>query len=520
MGTSNAFDANKGVRALRQMFELVANRQLPVDTDWQKMVASCSSTFELDGALPITTSAEMMDVLQEGLIAMTDFDTGYFYDQQFLPGDRTELWKNFLDVDANPRDVVQMELPSASCAGLSVATSLERFLNRLLGVSASRQALIFAMYEFCMEAVILKDMRDGKLDLGTSSIACRTITVVSDPVVVYNATNQRLVLNHLLADRGMSLDMILEEMAKQIEFTNQTVVSPRVTNQEEWEAFSAAGDCIAARFFRAGPLSIRFGYEISPGQIRVIGPKTGMHPFRDYEYEAFAGSHARLMDWSEITTSWANEYNSGTCMHGDECRNENYCRVGKRQFPVYVLTGCVVTLWSRLETMLRSAPMDYASERQIQVVQVVTDSGQRMTGVKWPPSLIDTLQENLITSLTCRLIQLDNSVYVSLKETKTISTPTLVMNDRFIVESSTHDGVYPGSRLIKVDDKLVNPSKIRRFITPRRLAEVANSPGDTVGLLFQNPIEEEVEIIAVDAVVPPLVSLYNTVEQAQKKLKA
>ena len=109
---------------------------------------------------------------------------------------------------------------------LTVATKdtkdVKRFLNRILGLPAHFQALMFAYFARTLEIHIKQCKLDGLYDEGVSDVRARSITRVGKVEFLYThpGTNGHTMLHTLNIDRGLSFEEASERAKSAIKGAN------------------------------------------------------------------------------------------------------------------------------------------------------------------------------------------------------------------------------------------------------------------------------------------------------------
>ncbi|XP_033106930.1 uncharacterized protein LOC117108876 [Anneissia japonica] len=251
------------------------------------------------------------------------------------------------------------------------------FLNRILGLEVELQNQLFQHFMDTLDAIIDNVKRDGKWDMGildlgfknrkvkkidTQSFQCRSST---GTVVVE--------LHKIVSDRGISWEEAYD------------IFSQPNSNCSFYQSKRRVNDrCLAI-----------LTKEASAGHFLVYRPSTGcaskVQTVQDINlrYTKVPPKLAKS-DWetqydhSEIHCT--HSYRTGKCKL---TTSTSQCKHGVRKTPYHILTGSVLSVWSKVEQVLRRHP---GSQSKMQIIRVKLEDDSKLVGCLMPDICVDELQ--------------------------------------------------------------------------------------------------------------------------------
>lgn len=264
-------------------------------------------------------------------------------------------------------------------------TNMSRFLNRILGIEVELQNRLFAYFTDTLSVVVQQAKRSGRwdegiLDLGAHGEAVNNLSVQTfvGNSLFGTATTE---LHTVGVERGMSWEESLQERLSQTHPDNGYYLSNQSRNNKK--------TAILVIFKSRNKRKCLFS---------VYRPNTGLQTRQD-TLEDIKKKYKKVMD-HEARSSWIDQYDSALnqCSHAywrGNCRRIIMglgCEVGLRQRTFHILSGSVLSVWSKLETMLAGQP---GANSKIQIVRCRKSDGSRIVGCLIPSNCVPALARAL-----------------------------------------------------------------------------------------------------------------------------
>ncbi|XP_069103404.1 protein strawberry notch homolog 1-like isoform X2 [Argopecten irradians] len=274
---------------------------------------------------------------------------------------------------------------------------VSKFLNRILGLSVTRQNVIFSYFMECMKLMIQNAKTEGRYNEGMLDIKASSVEMAAKPKELFKNltkghTDTKLL--ELKVDRGVSWSSALTRLETHKGPKDGFYVSRR-------EIFGRKLYILATQ------------KENSNHLFRYTRPNTGLSQVD--EEEADLNHRYVAVDPSKAEQAWTELYEQtlDQCIHGKSCKNSTRCKVGIRCYNIHLVCGSIVSLMSVLEATLNrfAAKLNLTkSESTVRVVRVQLDSGERVVGVRYPLILLSEVEKVLKEQNMVEKIQLSQSV--------------------------------------------------------------------------------------------------------------
>ncbi|XP_064639306.1 uncharacterized protein LOC135494911 [Lineus longissimus] len=262
------------------------------------------------------------------------------------------------------------------------AGDVPRFLNRILGLRVERQNLMFQYFCQCLDAAVNAAKMEGRYNEGLLDITAASIEMVGEPKEVFKAAavggniTKHITLN---VDRGMSWEKALVRLENYGKRDDGFYKSKR-------EVFGRHLFLLATQ---------KEGFD---NIFRIARPNTGLSGY-DEEKAGILEKYTKI-ETEDAETGWKGQYErtKDHCMHGRHCKVGPSCTVGSRCYKMHLLSGCIVTLLNVLESTLVKYQMQFQfsqAEKNLRVVRVQLDDGERVVGVRFPEVLLPHAERGL-----------------------------------------------------------------------------------------------------------------------------
>lgn len=132
---------------------------------------------------------------------------------------------------------------------------------------------------------------------------------------------------------------------------------------------------------------------------QIYRPNTGLQ-FKTESLAELDKKYKKVLS-DEAEVAWTQQYDAAinTCSHAfwrGNCRNASLgmdCEVGLRRRTYTVLSGSVLSVWARVETILASR--NSGNNSKMQVIRLKTTEGPKIVGTLIPKNCVDILMQDL-----------------------------------------------------------------------------------------------------------------------------
>nr|CAH7748970.1 unnamed protein product [Callosobruchus chinensis] len=274
--------------------------------------------------------------------------------------------------------------------------NMSKFLNRILGMPVELQNRLFRYFTDTLAAIITSAKRSGRFDLGILDLGAggevvnrvRTVTFLRKHATGTAPTE----LHTVHVERGMSWPEALEKFSDLISEDEGFWLSHQVRNGKHTAILAVAVDAgggTAAKNKKESKKEKMFS---------VYRPNTGLQ-FRQESLAELEKKYKKV-ESSEAEESWTQQYDASvaTCSHAywrGNCRNATVgheCEVGLRRRTYNVVSGSVLSVWSRVEGVLAART---GAHNKMQVVRLRTKDDLKIVGTLIPKNCVDALVEAL-----------------------------------------------------------------------------------------------------------------------------
>lgn len=264
-------------------------------------------------------------------------------------------------------------------------TNMSRFLNRILGVEVELQNRLFAYFMKTLSVVVQQAKRSGRwdegiLDLGAHGEAVHNLSVQTffGNSVFGTATTE---LHTVSVERGMSWEESFELRASQTHPDDGYYLSYQTRNSKKTAILVICQSRSKKRNF-----------------FSVYRPNTGLQTKQD-TLEDIKKKYKKVTE-AEARSCWVDQYNSALsqCSHAywkGNCKRMTMglsCEVGRRQRTFHILSGSVLSVWSKLESVLAGQP---GANSKVQIVRCRKSDGSRIVGCLIPSNCVPALSRAL-----------------------------------------------------------------------------------------------------------------------------
>jgi hypothetical protein len=273
--------------------------------------------------------------------------------------------------------------------------NMSKFLNRILGMPVELQNRLFRYFTDTLEAIITQAKRAGRFDLGILDLGAggemvkrvRTITFLRKHATGTAPTE----LHTVHVERGMSWPEALEKLSELTGEDEGFYISHQIRNGKHTAILAVAAE--------SGPSKKNKNESKKEQMFSVYRPNTGLQ-FRQESLAELEKKYKKV-ESADAEEAWTQQYDSSvnTCSHAywrGNCRNVNLghdCEVGLRRRTYNVVSGSVLSVWSRVEGVLASK--NGTHNNKMQVIRLRTKDDLKIVGTLIPKNCVDALVEAL-----------------------------------------------------------------------------------------------------------------------------
>ncbi|KXJ14796.1 protein strawberry notch homolog 1 [Exaiptasia diaphana] len=263
-------------------------------------------------------------------------------------------------------------------------TNLSRFLNRILGISVQLQNLLFGYFMDTLAAIILQAKRSGRWDEGILDLGSQgeEVTELSVQTFVGSKTigTATTELHTVSVERGASWEHVFNLSLDQTDPNEGFYVSHTVRNDKRTAIFVV---CQKKKMYG------------------IYRPNTGLQT----KHESIQDIKKKYKKVTSIEAKpfWQAQYESSfsQCSHAywkGNCKKATVgltCEVGLRRRSFNILSGSVLSVWSKVESVLAGQP---GHNSKVQIIRCKRSDGGKIVGCLIPSNCVPALARALSPS--------------------------------------------------------------------------------------------------------------------------
>lgn len=264
--------------------------------------------------------------------------------------------------------------------------NISKFLNRILGIEVELQNRLFKYFTDTLEAIIQQAKKAGRYDLGILDLGAGADQVKR--IKHYTFTRKHATgvatteLHTVRVERGLSWEEALKKMEDLTDKDEGFYVSLQARNNRKTAIFAVTD-------------STRRMREKKDRLFRVYRPNTGLQAKQETLSEL--KSKYRKAEKDDVESHWKENYDASAQMCSHEywygnCKRKIMnlaCEVGLRERTYHVLSGSVLSVWTKVESVLST--VHGAHNAKLQVVRLRTEEDARIIGCLIPSSAVSSL---------------------------------------------------------------------------------------------------------------------------------
>ncbi|XP_017763551.1 PREDICTED: protein strawberry notch [Eufriesea mexicana] len=269
--------------------------------------------------------------------------------------------------------------------------NMSKFLNRILGMPVDLQNRLFKYFTDTLNAIVTQAKKTGRfdmgiLDLGTSGENVKRVKLYR--FLRKHATGKAPTELHVVhVERGMNWAEAMDKCSELTGSKEGFYLSHQIRNGKQTAILAVIVDTGKKKS------------ESKKDQLYMVyRPNTGLQ-LRQETLGELEKKYKKVSS-DEAEPHWSQQYEASvdTCSHAywrGNCKNATLgmdCEVGLRRRSYNVLSGSVLSVWSRVESILATRS---AHNSKMQVVRLRTDEGLKIVGTLIPKSCMEILRQEL-----------------------------------------------------------------------------------------------------------------------------
>lgn len=272
--------------------------------------------------------------------------------------------------------------------------NMSKFLNRILGMPVELQNRLFKYFTDTLQAIISDAKKTGRFDLGILDLGASGENVKRIKAYIFqrkHATGTAATQLHIVhVERGMSWSEVTEKYQELVGAKEGFYLSHQVRNNKQTAILAVAVESSSA--------GKKKGSKEKDALYAVYRPNTGLQLKQETLGEL--EKKYKKVSKDEAEPHWTQQYDSSekTCSHAywrGNCKNVALgmdCEIGLRRRTYNVLSGCVLSVWTKVEDLLNSRT---GHNSKMQVVRMRASDGLKIVGTLIPNSCVEDLVEAL-----------------------------------------------------------------------------------------------------------------------------
>lgn len=275
--------------------------------------------------------------------------------------------------------------------------NISKFLNRILGMPVELQNRLFKYFTDVLHHIITQAKKSGRFDLGILDLGTAGENVKRVKMYTFlrkHATGQATTELHIVhVERGMSWEESIERCNEAKAPTEGYYLSHQIRNNKSTAVLALLADNSANKKGETTKTPSKKDIMFT-----IFRPNTGLQ-LRQESLSELEKKYFKV-ESSKAEKHWKEQYDSSetVCSHAywrGNCKLVTVgqdCEVGLRRRTYNVLSGSVLSVWSRIENVLLART---GSHHKMQVVRLKTAEGLKIVGTLIPKSCVESLKQDL-----------------------------------------------------------------------------------------------------------------------------
>lgn len=274
--------------------------------------------------------------------------------------------------------------------------NISKFLNRILGMPVELQNRLFKYFTDTLAAIIEQAKKRGRFDLGILDLGTADENVTRIKITKFIRKHSTGVapteLHTVQVERGMIWQEAIDKWADLGGDKEGFYLSKQTRNSKYTAILAVEIENTATTKKKTETKSKK------DMMYQIYRPNTGLQ-FKHESLDELEKKYKKVLS-DEAESHWTQQYDASvnTCSHSywkGICRYVSMgqdCEVGLRRRTYYVLSGSVLSVWSRVENSLASR---VGSQNRMQVIRLKTTEGIKIVGTLIPKNCVDHLVKDL-----------------------------------------------------------------------------------------------------------------------------
>ncbi|KAJ8043881.1 Protein strawberry notch-like 1 [Holothuria leucospilota] len=271
--------------------------------------------------------------------------------------------------------------------------SLPKFLNRLLGIEVDLQNELFAYFSDTLAEIISRAKKEGVWDMGILDIISEGQIVkkleTNNFIGSFSTGTATTQLHKVSAERGLKWKLAVDLWSSLMSSEEGFYLSLKCRNGKRL--------AVLVKFTSSSAAAKK-------GTVNIYRPNLGQQMKTETLSELKKKYKKVIPD--EAKEHWEDQYTAAEtmCSHKylkNRCRNMDVgipCDTGLRSRTFYILSGSVLSVWSRVERILIS--LRGGRETKMQLIRVRTADHSKLVGLLIPKNCVAALKQNLSVNST------------------------------------------------------------------------------------------------------------------------
>ncbi|XP_058836760.1 protein strawberry notch isoform X2 [Topomyia yanbarensis] len=274
--------------------------------------------------------------------------------------------------------------------------NISKFLNRILGMPVELQNRLFKYFTDTLAAIIEQAKKRGRFDLGILDLGAAGENVTRVKITKFIRKHSTGVapteLHTVQVERGMIWQEAIDKWADLGSETEGFYLSKQARNGKLAAILAVEIENTASTKKKS---SLKSKKDM---MFQIYRPNTGLQ-FKHESLDELEKKYKKVLI-DEAEAHWGQQYDASvnTCSHSywkGVCRYVTLgqdCEVGLRRRTYYVLSGSVLSVWSRVENSLASR---VGNQNRMQVIRLKTTEGVKIVGTLIPKNCVEHLIKDM-----------------------------------------------------------------------------------------------------------------------------
>ncbi|XP_058458081.1 protein strawberry notch isoform X3 [Malaya genurostris] len=274
--------------------------------------------------------------------------------------------------------------------------NISKFLNRILGMPVELQNRLFKYFTDTLTAIIEQAKKRGRFDLGILDLGAAGENVTRVKITKFIRKHSTGVapteLHTVQVERGMIWQEVIDKWADLGGEKEGFYLSKQARNGKYAAILAVEIESTTSGKKKLEPRSKK---DI---MFQIYRPNTGLQ-FKHESLDELEKKYKKVLS-DEAEAHWGQQYDASvnTCLHSywkGMCRHTTMgqeCEIGLRRRTYYVLSGSVLSVWSRVENSLASR---VGNQNRMQVLRLKTKEGIKIVGTLIPKNCVEHLVKDM-----------------------------------------------------------------------------------------------------------------------------